>query len=150
MATSSTAVREFLRKKSRPVITTGPEETVETAIRKLVENSIGALPVCDTSGAVIGIISERDLLKECLQRPASIGSTRVNDVMTRDVVIGLPDDDLDYVTSVMTQKKIRHLPIMDGRTLAGMVSIRDVVDEQLAETRAEARLLSDYISGGYR
>ena len=147
--TGSATVRDFLRKTGRPAVTTGPEETVEAAMRRLVEHSIGALPVCDSGGAIVGIISERDVLRECLRRAGSIGSTRIKDVMTRDVVIGLPDDDLDYVTSIMTQRSIRHLPIMDGRTLAGMVSIRDVVDQQLAETRAEARLLSDYISGGY-
>ena len=69
--------------------------------------------------------------------------------MTGEVVIGLPDDDLDYVMDVMTQKGIRHLPIMDGPKLEGMLSIRDVVDIQLEKSKAEARFLNVYISGGY-
>ena len=150
MSNSSTKVRICLEMKGRRLITISPDDTVETAIRKLVDNKIGAMPVCDGKGNLIGIISERDLLKECAQRAKSISKTLIKDIMTRNVVIGIPEDDLDYVTDIMTQKGIRHLPIMDGPKLEGMVSIRDVVDIQLEKSKAEARFLNDYISGGYR
>ena len=150
MSNSSTKVRICLEMKGRHLITIRPDDTVEAAIRKLVDNKIGAMPVCDGKGNLIGIISERDLLKECAQRAKSIDKTTIKDVMTRNVVIGIPEDDLDYVMDVMTQKGIRHLPIMDGPKLEGMVSIRDVVDIQLEKSKAEARFLNDYISGGYR
>ncbi len=148
MGNSSKKVKDFLRTKGRPVITIEPNETVATAIQKLVENNIGALPVCDTKGAVLGIVSERDLLRECSQRIKAIGSTKVKDVMTKDVAIGVPEDDLDYVTDIMTQKGIRHLPIMVETRLEGIISMRDVVDAQLEESKATVRLLNDYISGG--
>ena len=150
MANSSTKVSEFLKARGRPVITATPNDTAEAAIQKLVSNNIGALPVCDTKGAIVGIVSERDLLKECSQRPRNIGSTRVSDVMTKEVVIALLDDSLDYALSIMTQKAIRHLPIMDGPKLQGMISIRDVVDTRLEEATSQVRFLSDYIDGGYR
>ena len=150
MSNSSTKVRICLEMKGRHLITIRPDDTVEAAIRKLVDNKIGAMPVCDGKGNLIGIISERDLLKECAQRAKSIDKTTIKDIMTRNVVIGIPEDDLDYVTDIMTQKGIRHLPIMDGPKLEGMVSIRDVVDIQLEKSKAEARFLNDYISGGYR
>ena len=149
MANPSTSVRTCLGTKGSRLITIGPDDTVETAIRRLVDNKIGAMPVCDRKGNLIGIISERDLLKECGQRARNINKTPVKDVMTRDVVIGILEDDLDYVMDIMTQKGIRHLPIMDGPKLEGMVSIRDVVDIQLEKSKAEARFLNDYISGGY-
>ena len=149
MGNSSKKVKDFLRTKGRPVITIRPNETVITAIQKLVENNIGALPVCDVEGTILGILSERDLLKECSQRIRDIGSTRVKDVMTKDIVIGVPEDDLDYVIEIMTQKGIRHLPIVMGAKLDGIISMRDVVDAQLKESKATARFLSDYISGGY-
>ena len=141
-------VKDFLRAKGRPVITIGPNETIITAMQKLVENNIGALPVCDIKGMLLGILSERDLLKECAQRSREIGSTRVKDVMTKDVAIGVPEDDLDYVIDIMTQKGIRHLPIMVETKLGGIISMRDVVDAQLEESKATIRLLNDYISGG--
>ena len=150
MSNSSTKVRVCLEKKGRRLITISPDDTVEAAIRKLVDNKIGAMPVCDAKGNLIGIISERDLLKECAQRAKRINKTPVKDIMTVDVVIGILEDDLDYVMDIMTQKGIRHLPIMDGPKLEGMVSIRDVVDIQLEKSKAEARFLNDYISGGYR
>ena len=149
MGNSSIRVMDFLKMKSHPVITIGPNETVEAAIQKLVDNNIGALPVCDTKGAVLGIVSERDLLKECLQRSKAIQDTTVKDVMTKDIIIGILEDDLDYVMNIMTIRGIRHLPIMVGPKLEGMVSMRDIVYVQLEQSRAAVRFLSDYISGGY-
>lgn len=70
--------------------------------------------------------------------------------MTKDIAVGILEDDLDYVMSVMVQKGIRHLPIMSGPKLEGMISIRDLVEIQLAESKAQVRFLSDYISGVYR
>ncbi len=142
-------IKDLLKIKGWAVTTIGPNETVQAAIQKLVENDIGALPVCDAKGAILGIVSERDLLKECSQRSSVIGSTKVKDVMTKDVAIGLPEDDLDYVMSIMTQKRIRHLPIMVGPKLGGMISMRDIIESQLEESKAQVRLLNDYISGGY-
>ena len=149
MGNSPKKVKDILKTKGRPVITIGPNETAIAAIQKLVENNIGALPVCDVKGTILGVLSERDLLRECSQRSRAIGSTRVKDIMTKDVVIGVPEDDLDYVMDIMTQKGIRHLPIMVGPKLEGIISMRDIVDAQLEESKATVRLLSDYISGDY-
>jgi len=148
MGNSSKKIKDLLKIKGRPVITIGPNETVITAMQKLVENNIGALPVCGVKGTILGIVSERDLLKECSQRSKAIGSTKVKDIMTKDVAIGVPEDDLDYVIDIMSQKGIRHLPIMVGSKLEGIISMRDIVAAQLEESKATARFLSDYISGG--
>lgn len=134
-------LRDFIKIQNRSVITIGPEETASAAIQKLTENNIGALPVCNDEGTLLGIISERDLLKECFQRCAVIGITKVQDVMTKQVAIGSPEDDLDYVVSVMKQKRIRHLPIVVDQKLKGIVSIRDIVDIQLEETKAQIRYI---------
>jgi len=132
-------ISDFLKIKARAVITIAPGDTVSAAIQKLVEHNIGALPVLDKDGKLQGIVSERDLLKVCQQRANAIGSIKVQDVMTREVAFGTPADDLDYVVSVMQQKRIRHLPIITGQKLVGMVSIRDIVDMQLQEVKAEVR-----------
>jgi CBS domain-containing protein len=142
-------IKDLLKIKDRRVIIIGPNETVHAAIQKLVENNIGALPVCDAKGVILGIVSERDLLRECSQRIMAIGSTKVKDVMTKDIAIGTFEDDLDYVISAMMQKGVRHLPIMAGPKLYGMISIRDIVEVQLQEYQVQVRYLQDYMAGGY-
>jgi len=99
-------ISSFLKIKSRPVVTIGPEETLSAAIKKLVENSIGTLPVCDDKGTLLGIISERDLLKEVFLHDNAIGNSEVKNVMTKDVIIATPEDDLDYAISVMRRQGI--------------------------------------------
>ena len=134
-------IRDFLKIKAHPVITIGPNDTLSSATQKLVENNIGALPVCDNQGVLVGIISERDLLKECFQHSGILGNTRVQDVMTKSVAVGTPEDDLDYATSVMQQKRIRHLPVVVDQKIAGIISIRDIVSFQLEETKAQIRYI---------
>jgi len=134
-------IRDFLKIKSRPTITIRAGETIYVALQKLVENDIGALPVCDEDGMLLGIISERDLLKECFRRNSSLHSTKVQDVMTKNVAVGYLEDDLDYAASVMKKKRIRHLPIVVEQKLESIVSIRDIVDMQLGEAEAEVRYI---------
>ena len=122
---------------------------LQVALQKLVEHNIGALPVCDASGAVLGIITERDLLKECSKPESTISKTKVKDIMTENVAIGVIEDDLEYIANIMSQKKVRHLPIMDDGKLVGIISIRDIAEKQLKEVHKDVRWLSNYISGGF-
>ena len=137
-------VKELLQSIDRPVITIKSDETVQAAINKLVEHNIGALPVCDGDEEMCGIITERDLLRECAHRVKDIEQTRVKDIMTTEVAIGTEEDDLNYVMDIMTQLRSRHLPIMRELKLQGMVSARDVVESQLKQSRERIRFLSDY------
>ncbi|MBA7705884.1 Inosine-5'-monophosphate dehydrogenase [subsurface metagenome] len=137
-------ISAFLKIKGRPLVTIGPNETISVAIQKLVENDIGALPVCDDKGMLLGIISERDLLKEVFWHGGAISSTKVQDVMTKDVAIGTPEDDLDYAASVMRRKRIRHLPVTVGSKLQDILSMRDVVNRQLMEAETEIRYLRSW------
>ncbi len=132
-------IKDFLKINGRSVITIGPNETLSSAIEKLVNNNIGALPVCDEKSVLVGIISERDLLKWCSQRSSILGSTKVHEAMTKSVAVGTPEDDLDYATSVMQQKGIRHLPIVVDQKPEGIISMRDIVGFQLEETKAQIR-----------
>lgn len=123
--------------KGRPVITIRPDEAVLAAIKKLVDNNIGALPVSNDDGELLGIISERDILKECLNRSDAINLTEVQDIMNNYVAVVTPDKDLDYATSIMKQKGIRHLPVVVGSKIEGMISMRDIVNLRLQEVEAE-------------
>jgi CBS domain-containing protein len=138
-------IRDILERKGADVHAIGADNVVLEAVARLVELRIGALLVRDAQGAVAGLISERDVLRECRHRSAELGTRRVGDVMTRDLVVCACDDDIDHAMAVMTTKRIRHLPVMDGDRVAGMVSIGDLVKACLEETEYENRCLKDYI-----
>jgi CBS domain-containing protein len=142
-------IKDVVHISGRPVITIGPDATVRQAIQQLVQNNIGALPVCDKNGAVLGIVSERDLLKSCTMSHGAIDDTRVDAAMTKDIVVALPDDDMGYISQVMINHGIRHLPVMSGPKLDNMISMRDIVNAQLADLEVQVRFLNAYISGGF-
>jgi len=130
-------IRDLLKIKERPVITVGPQESVVAAVRKLIEHDRGSVPVSNESGVLVGIITERDIVRKCFLRGESLANIKIEEVMTGEVAIGTPDHDLDYAVSVMKQKRIRHIPIVENGRVEGMVSMRDILDLQLSETKAE-------------
>lgn len=137
-------------RKSSPVElqTISPEQTVHEAIRLLCKHNIGALPVLDVEGALVGIVSERDVLRLCSRDDCLDALTlRVRDVMTRDLVISVLDDSLDYVMRVMTERRVRHLPVLEDGRMVAIVSIGDVVKAQYEEKETEIRFLRDYMQG---
>lgn len=142
-------VQDILKKKSSEVFTIHPQRTLLEASHILADNNIGALVVVDDAHAPIGILSERDIVRQLAQAGEGVGSLTVGDVMTTEVVIALPDDDVAYLSHTMTNKRIRHLPVLREGQLAGIVSIGDVVKAQLDFYEGEARFLQQYITGGY-
>jgi CBS domain-containing protein len=139
-------IRSILDRKGYDVVTASPNRTVLQVLRTLVDRNIGAVVVIDGDD-IRGILSERDILRLAVERPGSFAETAAADVMTTELVIGLPDDGLDYVMDVMTRNRIRHLPIVDDGRLVGIVSIGDVVNACRSEVEAENRYLHDYIQG---
>lgn len=143
-------VRTILEQKaSSEVYTIEPHRTVQEAIERLVEHNVGSLVVVDEKESPAGIITERDILRCCADEPEKMATTKVDEVMSSDLIVGEPDDGIDYVMGIMTKNRIRHLPIVRDRELRGMVSIGDVVEVQLQETKYENRHLRDYITGTY-
>ena len=123
-------------------VTIGLNDTVFMAVQKLAEHDRGSLPVCDEKGELKGIITERDIVRKCFGRSGDFSKIKINDVMTEQVAVCIPEDDLDYAINVMKQKKIRHLPIVDGQKVVGMISMRDIFGVQYEETKAEIRYAS--------
>jgi CBS domain-containing protein len=137
-------------RKTSPVglQTIAPDNTVHEAIQQLCRFNIGALPVVDADGTLVGILSERDVLRLCSRDDYDRSLTlRVRDVMTRDLVISVLDDSLDYCMRVMTERRVRHLPVLEDRRLVAIVSIGDVVKAQYDERETEVRFLRDYMQG---
>ena len=142
-------VRDILKDKGTEVATIGTEETIGDAAKILVEKNIGSLLVQDEKGAIAGIITERDILKQCNQCLESLKETKVKDVMTKNLIVASLDDDLDYVENIMTQNRVRHLPIISNQKLEGIISIGDLVNVLRGECKVENRYLKDFISGRY-
>ena len=139
-------IASLLASKGRNVITVGPHESIRAALGLLAQHNIGALVVVDGPGPV-GIVSERDIVR-ALARTESILIQPIASIMTREVIIGTPQDDLIAVGNTMTERRIRHLPVVEGGRLVGIVSIGDVVkaqrDQYLGEVETlQTQLLSD-------
>ena len=122
------------------------DDTLVEAARKMWKQQTGSLLVVDGED-LVGIITERDVLRECLYRSDRLAQIPVREAMTKDLIIGLPHDELGYTMGVMTKNRVRHLPVMDGGKVVGMISIGDVVKATLDETEYENRYLKEYIQG---
>lgn len=146
-----TKVREILRAKGSDVVTVPSDVSVQDAMEVLVEHNIGSVVVVDGE-TVRGILTERDVLRLGANGSRLLGSTRVADAMTpqEELVIAVPDDDLGYCMQVMTENRVRHLPIMQEGDLRGMISIGDVVNALRDNVEWENRYLRDYIRGDVR
>jgi CBS domain-containing protein len=138
-------IRDILRGKGTEVAIIHPEATIHEAMTMLVGLRIGSLLVTDRQDKIVGIITERDILRECAAHSERVKETTVREVMTTNLIIGVLDDEVGYVMGIMTHNRIRHLPIMKDGKLEGMISIGDVVKAQLEETEFENRYLKDYI-----
>lgn len=144
----NTLVSEILSRKGAAVYTIRPDSTIHDAVMMLVDKKVGSLVVMDGE-EVAGIITERDILNENAHRFKQIDETPVRDVMTREVVFGRPDETVDEVMRVMTERRVRHLPILEKKRLIGMISIGDVVKTQFHAVSDENTHLHNYITGQY-
>ena len=142
-------VYDILKSKGSHVHTVRQDLTVYDAVCQLVEHNIGALVVTDAQNRVVGIISERDILRTAHKNLEQLKQIPIRDVMTRDLIVGTPDDDIEYVEKVMTVNRIRHYPIFHDGQLAGIISIGDVVKHKLTDLTVENRHLRNYIVGKY-
>jgi CBS domain-containing protein len=138
---------DLLKTKGSSVITIGAGATLKAAADLLRKHHIGVLLVTDAAGKAIGILSERDIVRVFSEQGDGCGGMLVRNAMTEDLIVAVPEDDLDYVMNVMTQKRIRHLPVMEGDDLKGLISIGDVVKAQIDFAETEIRYLRSYITG---
>ena len=145
----ATRIREVLKEKGSEVFRVQPSHTVYEAIQVMVNHNIGAVLVVTEDERLVGIFTERDILKQCVRRSDRLKTTLVESVMTADLIIGLPDDQVDYLLGIMTANKIRHIPILEDSQIMGVISIGDLVKSQLKDVQYENRYLKDYIMGKY-
>jgi CBS domain-containing protein len=142
-------VRDVLSAKRGRVITIDQDATVGEAIARLVENNIGSLPVTDAHGRLIGIFSERDILRGLHGRGEDFARVRVSDVMTLDPVTCHLEDDVDDIMGKMSERRIAKLPVLDGPAIVGIVSVGDVIRVMYERVHSENQHLLTYIHGSF-
>jgi signal-transduction protein with cAMP-binding, CBS, and nucleotidyltransferase domain len=140
---------DIVGNRSRALVTIQADASLRSAVELLCEHRIGALVVADHRGAMVGILSERDIMQVVAAR-TDLDAGRVGDVMIREVIVGLDSDELSHAMGVMTERRIRHLPIMRAGRPEAMVSIGDIVNALRTEERVAIRDLNAYIMGTYR
>ena len=140
-------VESILRTKGRGVATIGPDETMGAALDQLISRNIGALVVSKDGESADGIISERDVVHALADRGADLLSLKIAEVMTRPVVTCDPADSIEQLMAEMTNRRLRHFPVVQDGRLCGIVSIGDVVKSRLDEVEYEARSLRSFIAG---
>jgi len=143
-----TKITDILKKKGSDVLTVDGEETIKQAVDRMAENNVGGLLVKDGE-SICGIITERDMLKNVLAKGIDPEKASVKSISTCNLVCIDPSYSVEEAMAVMTASRIRHLPVMDGGRLAGIVSIGDLVKQASADQQAQIHYLTDYVSGKY-
>ena len=136
-------VSDVLKSNRQTLATCIPEESIASICTRLSSLNIGAFPVCDAHGTLVGIFSERDVVRAFAKEGARLVERRVRDLMTREVVTGGYETTMLEAEKLMNKHRIRHMPVMDGAKLVGMLSIRDIMVWRWQESRDEVNVLRD-------
>ena len=139
-------IAHVLRDKGAAVFTLTSDVTLESAARELHTRKVGALVVLDDGGAVIGVLSERDVVREVARRGEKALGDRVSAAMTRSVITAHGQETIDEGLGRMTDRRVRHLPVVEDGRLIGIISIGDLVKHKIAAAEAEAAAMQAYIS----
>jgi CBS domain-containing protein len=141
-------IADLLRKKGSAVATVTPETTVTTLLAGLAENNVGAMVVVAPDGSIAGIVSERDVVRRLHEHGPGLLDGPVSEIMTKLVASCGPDDSVDQLSVLMTERRIRHVPVLANGRLAGIISIGDVVKNRMEELEKSQEQLEAYISQG--
>ena len=137
-------VSQLLKARDGTLWHARPDDTVFEALQLLAEYEVGALMVID-QGRLVGVLSERDYTRKVALQGRNSKDTRVKDIMTREVLYVSPSTGTRKCMALMSEKKIRHLPVLDGSTVLGMISVRDILDDIIADHEATIAQLENYI-----
>lgn len=140
-------VSDILKEKGSKVTVVAGAQTVREALKTMVENKIGAVLVMDASGEISGVFSERDLMRVCHHNQDGWSLLSVEEVMTPRVIMCQATDTLDYVMNLMTQQRIRHVPVVSEGKVCGIITIGDLVKAQLKVSQVQVQYLKDFLHG---
>ncbi len=138
-------VQSILNRKGNHVVCVKPDETIEAVTRLIKANRIGAVLVLDEAEKLVGLVSERDIALGLADQGGTLLTQPVSTIMSTNLIVCAPDHDMEFVMVCMTDKRIRHLPVLDGGKLVGIVSIGDVVLQRIATLEAQSQTMREYI-----
>ena len=142
-------LEQILNDKGREVVTLRADHTLREAAQMLDERRIGAVVALAEDGAIVGVLSERDIVRQIARHGGAALDMKVGEAMTRSVITVAAETPVDDALQLMTDRRIRHLPIVRNDRLTGFVSIGDLVKWKIAETEAEAQAMKSYLSAQY-
>ena len=142
-------VRKILDQKSGDVLLAAADATIATTVAAMCARGVGSAVVVGDDGMPVGILTERDVLREFAQHGDRLGGKVTGDLMSRPVRTTTPDASVESVMQLMTKHRFRHVPVIDAGRLVGIISIGDVVKARLQETEAEAESMRQYIATSY-
>jgi CBS domain-containing protein len=142
-------ISDILKEKNDALFTISPNSTVYEAITEMANQKIGAILIVNAN-KLVGVFSERDYLNKIVLQGLTSKTTKVMDAMTSEVVIVTPDTPIEEALNVMTQKHFRHLPVLEGPKLVGIVSIGDLIKQKIQDQEITIKYLTDYISSAYQ
>lgn len=138
-------VETVLDRKPNQIVSVSPTTPIQEAMGLLITNKIGCLLALDSEDRLVGILSDKDILSRVYETKGDYHSLTVKDLMTTELIVGLPTDDLEYVAKVMEKNAIRHMPIIKDDRSIGVISMRDIVKALLANREVENRYLVDML-----
>ena len=141
-------IADLLRHKGSDVATVPPGVSVAGLLEDLARHNVGAMVVCDEAGSVVGIVSERDVVRKLHERGAELLRAPVSEIMTSSVVTCEPTESVNSLASIMTERRIRHMPVVSDGKLVGIVSIGDVVKSRIQQLESDREQLESYIAQG--
>ena len=141
-------VADLLRTKGSEVATVPPKISVTGLLEDLARYNVGALVVVDEAGTLVGIVSERDVVRRLNERGGSLLTAPVSEIMTAPVVTCEPSQAVDALAEIMTERRIRHMPVVENGRLIGIVSIGDVVKSRIQQLESDREQLESYIAQG--
>jgi CBS domain-containing protein len=140
-------IQDVLDAKGFAVVTIEPDRSVQEAVDLIVSKKIGSVLVREADGPLLGILTERDVLRIVREPQGDLQALKVREHMTRNLITAKPDDEVSYALSIMTRMRFRRMPVVHEGHLTGIVSIGDLVKAVVEEKEAEVRALHNYIAG---
>jgi CBS domain-containing protein len=141
-----TTVRQLLDQKGREILSIDPSATVFDAVAKMAEKDVGSLVVMDDD-EIVGMITERHYARNVVLKGKTSPATPISDIMEKNVVVVQPEQSVEQCMAIMTDKRIRHLPVVDGEKLIGVISIGDLVKSVISDQKFTIGQLEHYIHG---
>jgi len=142
-------VANFMKDNAHELVTASADTGIREAMALLLDNKISCLLIVTDENELVGIVSEKDIFRSAYEDSEGFINGTLGEIMTTDLIVGIAEDDLDYIAGLMTENRIRHIPIVESKQLKGLLSLGDIVKSRMTSMKIENRYLKMYIEDVY-